>query len=278
MNTSDRASLSVTLKGARSVVHLGGLTQEYGPIASRSYDEFRAANVDATAVLARAAAAAGIRTFVFMSSVSAVSAAGSGPISETTSPAPTTFYGRSKLEAEKSVEEIGAAAGMRVVSLRPTMVFGPGMKGNALRLFDFAWRGVPIPVGSVRNSRSVIFVGNLVRAIRAALESEPARGAFLLADNPALSTADLSKKIATALGVRANVVSVPPAILRMAGEVGDLLSRAGPWPLTSREVSRLTTSLAVDSSLFSRLTGFAQPYTLEEGLLITARWYRGQKE
>jgi nucleoside-diphosphate-sugar epimerase len=277
MNPDDPASLSVAMRGARSVVHLGGLTQEYGPMAPRTYAEFRAANVDATAALARAAAEAGVSSFVFMSSISAVSAESSAPVSESTPANPRTLYGRSKLEAEKVVEDVGAATGMRVVSLRPTMVYGPGMKGNALRLFDLAWGGIPIPVGAVKNSRSVIFVGNLVGAIRAALESDSLRGAFFVADEPPLSTAELVHRIARALGRPDRVVPVPVSLLRLGGKVGDVIGRVLTCPLTSREVHRLVSSLAVDSSRFNSATGYKQRYDTDESLRLTAEWYRALK-
>jgi nucleoside-diphosphate-sugar epimerase len=270
---SRREFIRPLLERVRSVVHLAGLTQPYGSMAPRTAEAFRAANVEATADLVRWSAEAGVDCFVHLSSVSAVAAQSDGVISESTLPEPTSLYGASKLEAEDAVRQM-AGASLRAVSLRPVMVYGPGMKGNALRLFDLAWRRAPIPVGAIHNRRSVIFIRNLVAAISTALGEDAARGVFLLADEPALSTAELAAAISAALGRRSNVVAIPISVLTAAGRLGDLLSRVVPWPLTTREVSRITSSLAVDSSAFSSRTGYRQPYTLTEGLSITASWYR----
>jgi nucleoside-diphosphate-sugar epimerase len=144
-----------------------------------------------------------------------------------------------------------------------------------LRLFEQVNRGLPLPLGAVRNQRSLLYLGNLCAAIPLVLEPEAGTDRiFFLSDGRDLSTPELVRLIAAGLGKPVRLIPVPPGLFRLAGRVGDLIDRQWPFPVTSQAVQRLLGSLSVDSTAFSTATGYRPPYSVEEGLRITAEWYR----
>jgi UDP-glucose 4-epimerase len=268
----DLAAIRAALRGVEGVIHLAArVHQEPTPAAARA---FRAVNVEGTRSLLGEALSAGARDFVFVSSVKAVGEVSEAPWTESTPPAPTDAYGLTKLEAETVVRSLADREGVHAPILRLPLVYGPEMKANALRLFQLVDRGVPLPLGSVRNRRSLLFTGNLMAALFASLESPAGSDTFFVSDAEDLSTPELVTLIARSLGRRARLVPVPVGLLRMAGRVGDVVARAWPFPLTTAAIDRLVGSLSVDSSKLIRLTGYSPPYSVAEGLRITAEWYR----
>ena len=180
----------------------------------------------------------------------------------------------SKLEAEALIRDVAERHSLHATILRLPLLYGPKMKGNMLSLFRLVDRGVPLPLGLVRNRRSMAFVGNVAAAVLAALRSPTAAPrTFFVSDGRDLSTPELVRLIAQALGRRARLLPVPPLLFRAAGRVGDLISGLRPVPLTSSAVDRLLGSLAVDASAITRAIGFRPPYSVEDGLRITAEWY-----
>ena len=189
---------------------------------------------------------------------------GSRPFVETDPLRPEDVYGRSKLEAEQALGEIAARRAMELAVIRPPLVYGPGVKANFLRLVKWVDSGWPIPLAGVANRRSLIYLGNLVDAVIRCAEHPDARGPFLVGDEESVSTAELVSRIARALQRPARLVSVPPALLRLAGYAtgrGD-------------EVRRLTGNLAVDASRAHKVLDWSPPFTLDRGLAETARWFR----
>ena len=270
----DLAAIRAALRGVDGVIHLAArVHQRTTPGFAAA---FRAVNVEGTRTLLREAISAGARNFVFFSSVKAVGEESDTPWTEATPPAPSDAYGATKLEAEAVVRSLAGRAGVHAPILRLPLVYGPEMKANALRLFQLVDRGVPLPLGSVRNRRSLLFTGNLMAALFASLESPAGSDTFFVSDAEDLSTPELVRLIARSLGRRARLVPVPVGLLRMAGRVGDVVARAGPFPLTTAAIDRLVGSLSVDSSKLTRLTGYSPPYSVAEGLRITAEWYRGR--
>jgi len=252
----DRRAL---FEGSDAVVHLAA-------VAHRAADEvtLRRVNVDATTRLADAAAGS-VRRFVFLSSVKVHGDdSGSGTYSESDTPQPEDAYGESKLEAEKLLTEISVRSGMELVILRPPLVYGPWVKANFLRLLRWVNSGLPLPFASIRNRRSLIYVGNLVDAIARCVEHPAASGPFLVSDEETVSTPELVSRIARSLGRSERLFSAPPTLLRLAGS---LLGR-------SDEIRRLTGDLAVDTSKVRRQLGWRPPYLLDQGLSETARWFR----
>jgi nucleoside-diphosphate-sugar epimerase len=138
-------------------------------------------------------------------------------IDESTPPQPTTPYGISKLEGERALAEVARARGFSWIALRPPLVFGEGAGGNLRRLMAIVRRGVPLPLGAVHNRRSFIYVGNLADAVARALAPDaPQSIALPIADPPARSTQALARAIASAMGKRARIVSVPPRLLELS--------------------------------------------------------------
>jgi len=247
------------LDGIEAVVHLVA-------VGYSAVDEamLRRINVEGAVRLARAAAGR-VRRFVFVSSVKAQGEeSGARAFSETDLPLPQDPYGRAKLEAEHSLLEIAAGSGMELATLRPPLVYGPGVTGNFLRLLHWVDSGWPLPLGAVENRRTLVYLGNLVDAIARCVEHPQASGTFLVADDESPSTPELVSRLANALGHSARMWPVPVSWLRLAGRIAR----------REEEVRRLVGSLAVDTSLARTRFGWQPPFTLSQGLTATALWYR----
>jgi UDP-N-acetyl-alpha-D-quinovosamine dehydrogenase len=255
----DRGAL---LDGIDTVVHLAAIAHR-----TASDAELRRVNSDATVRLAEAAAGF-VRRFIFLSSVKVhgEDSAG-GTYGEEDALKPEDSYGRSKLEAERALTGIAERSGMELVLIRPPLVYGPGVKANFLRLLGWVDSGLPLPFASVRNRRSLIYLGNLVDAIARCVEHPAARGPFLVSDEETVSTPELVSRIARALDRPARLFPAPPALLRAAGMI------AG----RREEIGRLTGNLAIDSSRARRVLDWRPPRALDEGLAETARWFKSAR-
>lgn len=254
------------LRGVEAVVHLAS----HAPIPAATAEEtaaaYRRINVLGSESLARAAAAAGVRRLVYVSTikVNGESTSSDEPFTAAMPPRPQDVYGQSKWQAEQMLREIAAKTGLEVVILRPPLVYGPGVRANFLALLRLVERGMPVPLRRVRNRRSMLYVGNLADAIMHCLDAQPARGqTYLLSDGADISTPELVVRLAAHLGRRARFWPVPVAILRAFGIL--LGKRAA--------IDRLTGSLLVDSGRIRSQLGWTPPYSLDEGLRETARWY-----
>lgn len=166
----DRRAVRAAAAGADAVVHLAARVHVMSETSSDPLADFRQANADATELLASEAAAAGVRTMVLASSVKAVGERSSVPWTEGVAPAPTDPYGISKREAERALASMASRFRDGATVLRFPLVYGPGMQGNMLRLFSLVYRRLPLPFASVANRRSMLFVENLVAAVRRMLE------------------------------------------------------------------------------------------------------------
>jgi nucleoside-diphosphate-sugar epimerase len=273
----DRDAVREAVRGVGTVVHLAARVHVLNDRSADREALYQRTNVEGTRVLLEEAARAGVERFVFISSVKAVGESSVNAWTEETPPAPQDPYGRSKLDAERVVREIGEREGMHVPILRLPLVYGPGMKGNMLRLFEAVARGWPLPFGAVPNRRSLVYSGNLVAAIEAVAIAPVACATFFVTDGRDLSTTELIQEIARALGRPARLIPVPVAVFRAAGRLGDRLARVVPSPLTSVTLDRLLGSLVVDSSKLRRVTGFIPPFTVERGLRETAAWFKRQR-
>lgn len=254
------------LQGVDGIIHLAARVHAEGAAAA---DEpaFLADNRDATARLAAAAAAAGVRRLVFASSVKAMGEASppGGALDEASPCRPGDPYGRSKRAAELRLAEIAAGSALEVAVLRPPLVYGPGVGANFRRLLAAVDRGWPLPFGLVANRRSLVYRGNLASALIAALDHPGAAGeTFLVADGPPLATPALIRRLAAALGRPARLLPVPPGLLAAAGRL------AG----RGAAVERLLGDLAVDDRRLRARLGWVPPATAEAGLAATAGWWR----
>ncbi len=252
------------LRGVSAIVHLAARAHRMGESGPGAEPLYRRDNVEATGVLSRAAARAKISRFVFMSSVKAMgeSTPIDAPWNEQSPCVPVDAYSRTKLAAERELLDQSARSGLPVVILRAPLLYGPRVKGNMQRLLSWIDRGFPLPLASVRNLRSLLYTGNLADAICGCLEHPGAVGqTFLLSDGEDLSTPELIRRLARARGRRAKLLPMPPRALLWCARV------AGRSP----EAERLMGSLRVDSSRIRKLLEWTPPFTVEAGLLETAR-------
>ncbi len=206
-----------------------------------------------------------MRRFVFVSSIKVNGETSDAqPFTERAAPHPEDEYGLSKWEAEQTLRQLAAETRMATVVLRPPLLYGPGVKGNFLSLMRAVARGIPLPLASVRNRRSLLYVENLVDAITLCLDHPAAAGqTYLLADNDGVSTPELIRALADALGQSARLLPFPPALLRLAG------AALGKADVTAR----LLGSLQVDSGKIRRELGWRPRCDMDYGLRQTARWY-----
>ncbi|HKA44161.1 MAG TPA: SDR family oxidoreductase [Burkholderiales bacterium] len=257
---------AAALAGARYVVHLAARTHVMRETAADALAEYRRINVEGSRRLIEHAVAAGVQRFVFMSSIKVNGEATFGcPYTEADAPAPKDAYGISKWEAEQALAQAGDAGGIEIVILRPPLVYGPGVKGNFLRLLSMVARRLPLPFAALENRRSLIYVDNLAAAAIASLAAPYARWrTYLVSDGEDISTPGLVRALALALDARPRLFACPPSVLRT---VATLAGKA-------EEFERLAGSLQVDTSRIANELGWRPHCTLAEGLAETARWYR----
>ncbi len=259
-NLSASTDWRSALTGCDAVIHLAARVHVMDDTAKGPLALYRATNTEATLNLTRQAAQAGVKRFVYISSIKVNGEGRDAPYRETDAPAPEDAYAISKWEAEQGLQRIAAETGLEIVILRPPLVYGPGVKANFQWLMRTVERGWPLPLGAIRNRRSLLYLGNFVDAIRLCVEHPAAAGqTFLLADGEPVSTPELVRALARAMGRPARLPAVPVGVLRLAGAL--LGKRAA--------VARLTGSLFVDSSAIRARLSWTPPYTLRQGLAAT---------
>jgi len=262
------------LGGIDTVIHLVARAHILYDNTSNPEGEFLKINTEGTANLVKQSIAAGVKHFIFISSIGAMATLSDHPLTETSPCQPDTPYGRSKLQAEQALIELASQSNMTWTILRPTLVYGSGNPGNMERLIKLITRGLPLPFGSVNNRRSLLYVGNLVDAIATCLTHPNAKNqTFLVSDGQDLSTPELIRKIAYHLERPCHLLPVPPSLLKMAGHLGDTIEQftKRPLPLNTSTIDRLLGSLVVDSSHIRNTLTWEPPYTVDEGLSKTLR-------
>lgn len=254
------------LSGVGSVVHLAARVHVMHERAADPLAAFRAINRDATLALAEAAVKAGVRRFVYISTIKVHGESTSGqPFRAEDRPAPVDPYGISKWEAEQGLQAIAQRTGLEVVVIRPPLVHGPSVGGNLRRLLGLVARGIPLPFGSITNSRRMVGVRNLADLIAVAIGHPAAPVAPLLAgDLESVSTPELVRLLGVGLGRPARILPVPVALLRLAGV---LTGQAA-------EVDRLVGSLEIDIAQTRTRLQWTPPHSLAEGLTDMARAWR----
>lgn len=255
------------LGGVDTIIHLAARVHIMDDPSKDPLTEFRKVNVEGTAQLAREAANAGVRRLVFISSIKVNGEESATTYMPDSPPNPSDPYGTSKWEAEQALRSIEAETGLEVVVVRPTLVYGPGVKANFLNMMKIISRGIPLPLSSIHNKRSLIYVGNLVDALATCATHPAAAGkTYLVSDGEDVSTPELIRRTTSALGVPARLLPFPVSFMKLAGKLSG----------KSGAVNRLTGSLTVDSSKIRQELGWVSPFTMEEGLRETARWFRKQ--
>ena len=263
----EACAFDAALAGATALVHLAGLAHVLHE--QDAPQEFQASNVRLTEVVIRAAATHRIQTVVFMSSAAVSMAYDRNSVGD------RSMYAETKQRAEEVVSRIGADNGIHTWILRPPLVYGPGMKGNPLRLFKLIARAIPLPLGRIHNKRSFLYVKNLAAAVVAALECPERGGTYHITDWPAMSTEEFVHRVADALGVRLRLFAVPSGALNAIGMIGDTLRLIGVRVPSSSDIRRLTSSYELDGEVFRLATGYKPSVSLSDALEETAIWFTG---
>lgn len=254
------------LGGVDAVVHTAARVHIMDDQVADPLVEFRRTNVAGTLALARQAAAAGVRRFIYISSIK-VNGEGTlvgRPFTAEGAPAPRDAYGMSKMEAEQGLRKIAAGTGMEVVIIRPPLVYGSGVRANFKALMRAVARGLPLPLGSIHNLRSLVSLDNLVDFIDTCIQHpQAANQTFLVSDGEDVSTPELVRRLAWTMGRPARLLPVPMWLLRTGAGV------LGKWHMAQR----LCGSLQVDSSKARQLLGWIPPQTLDEGLRKAVEGY-----
>lgn len=251
------------LLGCEVVIHLAARTHVMHENAASPLPLYRAVNTDATLNLAIQAATAGVRRFVFISTVKVNGE--QGVFSPDDTPAPKDAYAVSKFEAEQGLFRLGQETGMEIVIIRPPLIYGPGVKGNFAVMINWVRKGVPLPFGAVHNRRSLLALDNLVDFIALCADreksSQAANQVFLLADGEDVSTAELLRKVAHAYNKQARLLSVPMSWMRWGAR---LLGKEAV-------ADRLLGSLLVNSSKARDLLNWRPVVSMDEQLKKMAR-------
>ncbi len=242
-----------------AVVHCAARVHVMQDGSADPLQSYREVNVDGTLNLASQAAQAGVRRFVFVSSIKVNGEATQSyrPFTADDVPSPLDPYGLSKLEAEQGLRKIEAQTGMEVVIVRPPLVYGRGVKANFSAMMRWVALGIPLPLGAIQNARSMVALDNLVDLLVTCIKHPAAAGqTFLVSDGQDVSTTELVRRTARAMGKKVILLPVPVPVLER-----------GAAMLGKRAVAqRLCGSLQVDIEKTRRLLGWTPPLTLDQGL------------
>jgi len=260
---------SAALKDVEVVIHLAGRVNEMDDQSANPLTEFRRINVEGSLNLARQAASAGVKRLIYLSSVKVnggLTVPGQ-PFKESDMANPQDAYGLSKYEAEQGLLLIAQQTGIEVVIIRPPLVYGQGVKANFASMMRAVRRGMPLPLGAVRNNSSFLYIGNLVSLITVCMHHPAAANqVFLVSDGCDLSTPQLLQACATALGVKSRLWPVPQRVIEGLAAL-----------LGKRDVAqRLCGSLQVDITKARSLLGWTPTISVADGLMATAKsfmWY-----
>ena len=254
------------LQGVQVIIHAAARVHVMNDKVADPLAEFRKVNVDGTLNLARQAVGAGVKRFIFISSikVNGESTAPGKPYSAESQPAPVDPYGISKLEAEQALRELAAETGMEMVIIRPPLVYGPDVKANFLSMMRWLSKGIPLPLGTIQNRRSLVALDNLVDLIATCVEHPAAANqTFMVSDGEDLSTRQLLRRMGGALGRQARLVPIPAWLLE-----------AGASLLGKRALAqRLCGSLQVDISKTRELLNWSPPLGVDEALRRAAEHF-----
>lgn len=270
-NIDGTTDYSVALHGVDVVVHVAARAHIMRDEVADPLAEYRKVNVEGTLNLAKQAVAAGVKRFIYISSikVNGESTTGLSAFTEADSAKPEDPYGVSKREAEEGLRLLAEETGLEVVIIRPSLVYGPGVKANFLSLVKLSATGLPLPFGSVNNHRSMVYVGNLVSfIIRCIQHPAAANQTFLVSDGEDVSLRNLVTYIRLCLGRSPRLLPVPVGLFKLAGA---LTGKRGV-------VDRLVGDLQVDSSKARTLLGWVPPYTVEQGIAATVADFMSKEQ
>jgi len=257
---------ATALVGCEAVVHLAAAVHESGPDAPQRRMRMRSVNVDGTVRLAREAARGGVTRFVYVSSIKVMGETSWRPFVESDVPHPVGDYASSKHDAERALQEVAWSTPLQYTVVRPPLVYGPGVGANfraLLALCDSPW---PLPLAGASAPRSLLYVGNLADALlSAAIHPAAANDTFFVTDDSDLTVANLVARLRAKLDRPRRTFAVPRSMVR------------GIARLAGRESSyaRLFEPLQANPSHLRSRLGWTAPFTVDEGLEMTTRWFRG---
>ena len=265
---ADKFSAILEQNNIEIVVHLAAKTALKNTYRPEEAEEFFNSNLVATQELAKKCQANGVKRFIFMSSVKVLGEGKDSAYTEDDEASPLDEYAKSKWLAEQFLLDMGSKSKMEIVNIRAPLVYGPGVKGNFLKLIQLVEKGVPFPFGAIQNRRSMIYVGNLVNAIERCMTHPDAAGrTYLVSDGKDISTPEIIRNIAYALKRSPILLPIPVVLLKTLGR---LLGK-------KEAMQRLVGSLSLDIKAIQTELGWAPPYTPEIAMARTIEWYRRQK-
>ncbi len=268
LESPDAGDYKELLSGVQTVIHLAARVHIMKDSSKDPLAEFRKVNVDGTLKLARHAASAGVKRFIFLSSVkvNGEQTEEGKSFTEDCNPSPQDAYGQSKYEAEQGLLKIAQETGMEVVIIRPPLVYGAGVKANFASMMETVRRGIPLPLGSIHNQRSFVYLGNLISLIECCIHHTAAvNQVFLVSDGHDLSTTELLRNCAAALGVKSWLLPMPQWLIEGCAR---LLGKQAV-------AQRLCGNLQVDISKARRMLGWTPPFSVADGLKQTAASFKG---
>lgn len=254
------------LKGVDVVIHLAARVHVMHEESSDTLSKFRSVNVDGTVNLAMMAALNGVNRFIFVSSIKVNGdKTDEIPFSSFDKLQPKGPYAVSKAEAEIALHKIARKYNIDLVIVRPPLVYGPGVGGNFLHLLKIISKGVPLPLGSIKNARSMVSITNLCSFLALCIRHPGVSGkTFLISDNTSLSTPKLIKLLAYGMGCKPRIFPFPIIALNV---IGRLLRK-------QNTIDRLVNSLTIEPNDIVGSLGWEPPQTVEDGILEVAQWYR----
>lgn len=256
-NYNESTDFTHALDGIDTVVHVAARAHVLKEKSRDPQVLYNKINRDATINLAKQAAASGVRRFIFISSIKVFGESSEKPLQSFDKPLPEDPYGRSKLEAELGLQKVSIDTGMEFVIIRPPLIYGKNVRANFGILLKLARKNLPLPLGSVKNQRSIVSLHNLVDLILCCVEHpKAANEIFLVSDGKPVSTSDLLRKVTIAAGNRPRLFPFPVSILRL------LASLVGKRSM----LEKLTGNLCVDISHTERTLSWKPPFSLDDGL------------
>lgn len=248
-----------------AVIHLAGRAHMINDKVIDPLSAYRSINVGGTECLARGAAKAGVKKFIFISSIKVNCESSQLPCTEKDLPMPGDPYGVSKYEAEEVLKTVASETGIKIIILRLPLVYGPGVKANFGNLIKLVASGIPLPLKNIHNRRSLIYIGNLTDAIFTSVVNPKAENeTFMVSDCIDLSTPDLIRSIAAVMGRKAFLFPFPTILLKALGQISG----------KSRVIDRLAGSLFADTQKIRDVLGWRPPFTIEEGIRQTVRSFK----
>lgn len=249
----------------KAIIHLAGKAHDT-KYTSNTKDYFDV-NTKLTQNLFDAFLESNCRDFIFFSSVKAVTDQTEDVVTEETVTNPKTAYGQSKLQAERYILSKALPQGRRVFIIRPSMIHGPGNKGNLNLLYQLVSRGIPWPLGAYHNQRSFCSIDNVCYVVKQILEREDIpSGIYNVADDEILSTNELVELIAVSTNRKARILSIPKKLINTITKIGDVLH----LPLNTERLDKLTENFVVSNLKIKAALGIEKlPFTAKEGLVKT---------